>query len=205
MARSMPLVRLLKGEDMEDSILNFMKGEISKYIIPDIQRLIALRPQGAEGTAGCTIPTAMLLFATIDLFGYLIRDDCRKPKIDDTKGNLKSLFSHPLGNFPPEYADRLETLVYLFRHGLMHQVFPKMAGIQKSGPSSPLFSFFDDLDHLNVDRFSKDVIEMILSLKNNLSQPKWAGSCDQMSKRLNKMAEKDYYEMNCKRKAEQKL
>jgi hypothetical protein len=51
MARSMPPVRLLKGEDMEDSILNFMKGEISKYIIPDIQRLIALRPQGSEGTA----------------------------------------------------------------------------------------------------------------------------------------------------------
>lgn len=190
---------------MEDSILNFMKGEVSKYIIPDIRRLIALRPQGAERTAGCTIPTAMLLFATIDLFGYLIRDDCRKPKIDDTKGSLRALFSHPLGNFPSEYRDRIDTLVYLFRHGLMHQVFPKMAGIQKNGLNSPLFVFFDNLDHLNVDRFSRDVVDMLFNFKNNLSQPNWAGLCDQMSKRLNKMAEKDYYEMDCKRKAEQKL
>ena len=142
---------------MEDSILNFINGEISKYIIPDIQRLNALRPQGSEETAGCTIPTAMLLFATTDLFGYLIRDDCRKPKLEDTKGNLKVLFSHPIGNFPSEYTDRLDTLVYLFRHGLMHQVFPKMAGIHKNGTNSPLFSFFNNLDHLNVDTFSNDV------------------------------------------------
>jgi hypothetical protein len=169
---------------MADSILNFMNGEVSKYIIPDIQKLIALRPQGAEGTAGCTIPTAMLLFATIDLFGYLIRDDCREPKNDNTKGNLRALFYHPLGNFPSDYIDRLDTLVYLFRHGLMHQVFPKMAGIQKNGFNSPLFVFFNNQDHLNVDRFSRDVIDMLSNFKSNLSQPKWTDLCDKMSKRL---------------------
>ena len=190
---------------MQDSILNFLNGEISKYIIPDIQKLNGLRPQGREGTAGCTIPTAMLLFATVDLFGYLIRDDCRKPKLDDTKANLKALFSHQLGNFSSEYTERLNILVYLFRHGLMHQVFPKMAGIQKNGSNSQLFSFFDDLDHLNVDRFSKDVLEMISNFKNNLSKPEWAALCDQMSKRLNTMAKNDFFEMSCKRKAEQKL
>jgi hypothetical protein len=78
-----------------------------------------------------------------------------------------------------------------------------MTGIQKNGPISPLFSFFNNLDHLNVDRFSKDVIEMISNFKINLSQPKWTDLCCQMSKRLNKMAENDYYEMSCKRKAEQ--
>ena len=186
---------------MEDSILNFINGEMSKYIIPYIQRLNSLRPQGREGTAGCTIPTAMLLFATADLFGYLIRNDCRNPKLDDTKANLKALFSHPLGNFPSEYADRLNILVYLFRHGLMHQVFPKMAGMQKKGPNSPLFSFFDDLDHLNVGRFSEDILEMISNFKKNLSKPEWATLCDQMSKRLNKMAKNDFFEMSCRRKA----
>ena len=188
---------------MEDSILNFLNGEMSIYIIPDIQRLNSLRPKGREGAAGCTIPTAMLLFATADLFGYLIRDDCRNPKIDDTKANLRALFSHRLGSFPSEYTDRLDTLVYLFRHGLMHQVFPKMAGIQKKGPSSPLFTFFDDLDHLNVDKFSDDVLKMISNFKNNLSKPEWSTLCDQMSKRLNKMAKNNLFEMTYKRKAEQ--
>ena len=85
----------------------------------------------------------------------------------------------------------------------MHQVFPKMAGIHKNGTNSPLFSFYNNLDHLNVDRFSNDVSEMISNFKKKLMQPEWSALCDQMSRRLNKMAENDFKEMSYKRKAEQ--
>jgi hypothetical protein len=180
---------------MTDSILNFMNGEVTKYLIPDINRLSALRPQGAEGAAGCAIPTAMLLFATTDLFGFLVRDDSRNPKLDDTKANLKAIFSHPLGDFASEYTDRLATLVYLYRHGLMHQIFPKAAGIRKPGTTSRLFDFIDGLDHLNVDRFTIDVVKMFVNFKDSLPKPEWANLRTQMSQRLDEMAKRDFHEM----------
>ena len=103
---------------MTNSILNFMNGEVSQYLIPDIERLTALRPQGAKGTAGCTIPTAMFLFAITDLFGFLIRDDCRKPKLEDTKGNLEAIFSHPLkGHGVKSALDSCRVKCYRLGHG----------------------------------------------------------------------------------------
>ena len=68
---------------MSERILNFLNGEVKKYLIPDIERLEKLRPQGPEGLAACTIPTAMFLFVIVDLFGYLVRNDSKKPKLDD--------------------------------------------------------------------------------------------------------------------------
>jgi hypothetical protein len=52
---------------MSESILNFLDGEVTKYLIPDIERMRKLKPQGPEGLAACTIPTAMLLFVIVDL------------------------------------------------------------------------------------------------------------------------------------------
>ncbi len=183
---------------------NFLHGEVTKYLIPDIERLMRLRPQGPEGLAGCTIPTAMLLFVIIDLFGFLVRTDSRKPKIDDTKGNFKAIFSHPLASFPNEYLTRLDTLVYLFRNGLMHQIFPKACGIRKAGEESPLFDFFDGLDHLNVDRLAQDVLSMIFDFCDHISDEDSAYLCNQMSQRLDLMSQRDFVERDYKRKAEQK-
>ena len=173
---------------------NFLHGEVIKYLIPDIKRLRRLRPQGTEGLAGCTIPTAMLLFVITDLFGFLVRTDCRKPKIDDTKGNFRAIFSHPLAAFPDEYLTRLDTLVYLFRNGLMHQIFPKASGIRKSGMKAPLFESFDGLDHLNVDRFARDVLSMIVRFRDHISDRDSQGLCNQMSERLDLMSQRDFFE-----------
>lgn len=65
---------------MSESILNFLDGEVEKYLISDLERLRGLRPKGNEGLGSCAIPTAMLLFAIVDLFGYLMRTDSKRPK-----------------------------------------------------------------------------------------------------------------------------
>jgi len=181
---------------------NFLHCEVLKYLMPDIQRLTTLRPQGLEGLGACAIPEAMLLFALTDLFGFLVRTDCKKPKIEDTKRNLKAIFVHELGKFPAEYKAKSDTLAGLYRHGLMHQVFPKAAGIRKAGPNKALFHRFDYLDHLNVDRFAMDVIRMLESFTSEIPLPEWRSLRDEMSYRLDQMSDSNFRAMTSKRQAE---
>jgi hypothetical protein len=188
---------------MRERILDYLTFEVKKYIIPDIERLEKLRPQGHEGLAACAIPTALFLFVIVDFFGYLVRIDSKKPKLDDTEGNLRAIFAHPLSKFSSEYTKRLKMLVGLFRNGLMHQIFPKAAGIRKAPNIDHLFDRFKGLDHLNVDRFSADVLTMIRSLCKSLPAPEWTDLREQMSERLDRTTQSDFREMKLKRKAEQ--
>jgi len=144
----------------------------------------------------------MLLFVIVDLFGYLVRQDSRHPKLDDTDGNLRAIFTHPLMGFSSEYNERLKTLVGLFRNGLMHQIFPKAAGIRKAGNTDHLFDRFDGIDHLNVDLFSVDVLTMLRNLPWHLRESEWDNLREQMSKRLDLIAQSDFREMSLKKQAE---
>jgi hypothetical protein len=189
---------------MTETILSFLEDEVTRYLVPDIERLNTVRPQGPGGTGACAIPAAMLLFAITDLFGYLVRDETRKPKLEDTKGNLAAIFAHQIAGFSAEYGDRVDTMVRPFRHGLMYQVFPKAAGIRKPGNTDNLFERFDNLDHLNVDRFSADVLAMIAHFRQNLPAPEWTDLRKRMSERLGRMAHSDHREMKLKRAAEQR-
>ena len=186
---------------MTSRMQRFLDGETVDYLIPDIERLIALRPQGPKGLGGCTVATGMFLFVIMDFIGYLCRADTRKPKLDDTKGNLKALFHHPLSDLPREYSGRLDTLVSLFRHGMMHQIFPKAAGIRKAGRNVALFQRLDGLDHLNVDRMGHDVIIMLKRFQQGLTNDPQLDR--QMSERLDRLSSTDFTEMGHKRKAEQ--
>jgi len=177
---------------MSENILNFLNGTVTKYLIPGIVRLEKLRPQGPEDLSACAIPTAMLLFAIVDLFGYLLREDSRRPNVSETEKNLRAIFKHPLAKFSPEYTERVQTLSGLFRNGLMHQIFPKAAGIRKAGNTPQLFDRFDDLDHLNVDRFSADVLTMIRNLCECLPAPGWIDLREQMSERLDRITQCDF-------------
>jgi hypothetical protein len=85
----------------------------------------------------------------------------------------------------------------------MHQIFPKAAGVRKAGNTDHLFDRFDGLDHLNVDRFSVDVLTMIRNLCQHLREAEWINLQQQMSERLDRIAQKDFREMSKKRKAEQ--
>ncbi len=69
-------------------VLGFFDNEVSMYILKDIDRLTnEIRPDKDTGLRGCTVALAMMLFAIIDLFGYLTRDD-NNPRKTDTLGNF---------------------------------------------------------------------------------------------------------------------
>lgn len=176
-------------------VLAFFDTEVKLYILGDIERLTnEIRPD-ATGLRGCTVPLAMLLFAVIDLFGYLIRDDS-DPKKTDTLGNYRYLFSQKAGFFPKPYEDNCDKIVKLFRHGLIHQFFPKASGIAKAGSYHLIFESSGILN-LNVDALAKDVQEALTKIKQSVIQNQDATLATRINSRLDKLAKEDY-ETLCK-------
>ncbi len=60
-------------------VLSFFDAEVSMYILKDIEKLNEIRPD-KDGLCGCTVPLALMLFAVVDFFGYLTRDDVNPRK-----------------------------------------------------------------------------------------------------------------------------
>lgn len=196
------LKKVLNQEEVEYSnakqrLQNFFNNEVAMYVLPDIDRLTnEIRPDpNNKNLRGCTVPLAMMLFAIIDLFGFLMRDS-EKAKKTETIENFQYLFSQKNKYFPKIYADNFQKIVKLFRHGLIHQFFPKASGITKAGPNSPLIFESDNIPHLNVDILSKDLVKAISQIKEDINKGKDKKLIMRMNKRLNMLAEDDYKDLN---------
>jgi hypothetical protein len=176
----------------KERILGFLDNEVANYILPDIDRLTLIRPD-EEGRASCAAAHAMMLFAVIDLFGYLIRDD-KNAKKKETKQNFAYLLSEKVGLFPQTYDLNWEMILTVFRHGLMHQFFAKASGISKSGSEKPLISEnkSSGILILNVDVLSKDVFEALQRLKQFIVEDREANLADRMNERLDILSKEDY-------------
>ncbi len=142
----------------------FFTERLERFLIPDLVRLrTEIRPRGDQ--QGCTVATAMLAFATLDLVGYLIRPD--EAKKEATTGNITHALSRKAALFPLQYAEAAEAIVKLYRNGVMHQLFPKSCGISKPSPANEQIFFFIDgnTPHLNVDVLVDDLLKALETLK----------------------------------------
>jgi hypothetical protein len=177
-------------------VLNFFDTEVSMYILKDIERLTnEVRPDKDTGLRGCTIPLAMMLFAVIDLFGYLTRDD-NDPSKSDTLANFQFIMSERANFFPDIYREKCEKIVKLFRHGLIHQFFPKASGISKAGSGYPLIFESSGIPNLNVDVLSKDVFEALEKLKHFIIENRDPDLVERINNRLDILAKEDYETLN---------
>ncbi len=180
----------------KERVLGFFSSEVSMYILQDIDKLTnEIRPDKETGLRGCTVPLAMMLFAVIDLFGYLSRDDAT-PRKTDTMGNFKYLMSERIGLFPQIYSDNCEKIVKLFRHGLIHQFFPKASGIAKASSRYPLIFESSGIPNLNVDVLSKDVFEALEKLKQFIIENRDPDLVERINNRLDILAREDYETLN---------
>jgi hypothetical protein len=181
----------------KERVLEFFANEVSNYILGDIDRLTnEVRPDEKTGLRGCTVPLAMMVFSVIDLFGYLCRDDKDARKTDTLK-NFQYLMSEAAGLFPAAYNDNCEKIVKLFRHGLIHQFFPKASVISKSGLERPLiFENSEGVPTLNVDVLSKDIRVALDKLKCVIAENKNPCLTERINRRLDKLIKEDYEEAN---------
>ena len=148
---------------------NFLIYDINDYILPDVKRLREeVRPDpDRKALRGCTVPTGMFAFAILDLVGFLMRPE-PDAKREETTKNITFILSSTAGLFPNEYEKSTSLLIKLFRHGLMHQVFPKASGVAKIPKHIKLPLVFyqpKGLPNLNVDKLADDLIIALTSLE----------------------------------------
>ena len=185
----------VKNSPSKERVLGFFDTEVSKYILKDIDKLSEIRPD-KTGYGVCAVAHAMMLFAVIDLFGYLIRDN-DNPNKKETMKNFQYLMSKKASLFPEKYEDYYKKIVKLFRHGLVHQFFPKASGMSKAGLKIPLM--FEDKSGtpiLNVDILSKDVVEALERIKKTITEKGNSNLVERINERLDKLAKEDFDTLN---------
>ena len=178
----------------QQRILSFFGNEFDLFVLPDLRVLSEIRPD-RKGLRACTIPQAMLVFSIFDLLGYLINPDVKASK-QRTLKNYRALFTSPLALFPPEYQKETDRIVQLFRHGLIHQFFPKASSIAKVSNPRPLIFPDGKISCLNVDKLSTDTIAAIDRLRTLIAKESHRALASQMSQRLDSMNKEDYDKLN---------
>lgn len=172
---------------------SFFDNEICNFVLPDIDRLTnEIRPN-EQGLRGCAVPLSMMLFSLIDLFGFLMQPDQNANK-RNTRRNFEYLLSES-GYFTETYSANLHMILTLFRHGIMHQFFPKASGIAKAGDNKPLIFVNENIPTLNVDVLSADLVRAIDHIRANVLNGNDSDLILRMNNRLDELAQDDYDEL----------
>lgn len=173
-------------------VVEFFRTAIGTYVVRDLEslRIVKTLPQNRDTIGWCAVPLAQTLFAVLDVLGYLTRPEPNASK-NETMKNIMALVSDS-SLFPADYADHSKVLVTQFRHGVIHQFFPKAAGIGRFDESKPLLIDYPGGTSLNVDRLEKDTLIAIQRLKCRVSLPESDALCVQMSNRLDQLATEDW-------------
>jgi hypothetical protein len=172
--------------------LSSFLSALNHYIVPDLVRLRReIRPRAA-GKAACTIPTALFAFSILDLLGFLMRPPPAKK--EQSEKNIRYACSSAAGLLPPEYDRVSEALVHLFRHGLVHQVFPKASGVSKPNRAGlPLIFYLDGpIPSLNVDRFVDELLAAIREFASLTRKLHFEPLARQVNDRLLRLEKEDY-------------
>ena len=171
-------------------IEQFFQNEIRNYVLGDLD---SMKELNKRERGWCAVPLGQLLFSVIDLFGFLIRPEQNALK-KHTLHNIRALVCDvdlfPDSNYQP-WADRLVTQ---FRHGLIHQFFPKASCIARLGESADLIMPGTGLVTLNVDRLEADLRRALSTLSNRALGVDGAALSERMSRRLDALAQDDWKE-----------
>jgi hypothetical protein len=178
----------------KERVLSFFDVEIGQFILGDLDVLAHIRPHPSTQSGGCTIPQAMLIFATLDLLGFLVNDDPNASKTNTAK-NYQVIFSSDLGLFPEEYQVATDVLVKLFRHGIVHQFFSKASAMGKFNTSMPHILRSGTVPCLNIDRFTEDFRNAVHMLRDRIASGEYNFLTERINDRLDVLARDDYEDL----------
>jgi hypothetical protein len=185
------------GEEMDtkkERVLSFFDVEIGQFILGDLDVLAHIRPHPSTQLGGCTVPQAMLIFAALDLLGFLVNDDPNACKTKTAK-NYQAIFSSDLGLFPVKYEAATDVLVKLFRHGVVHQFFSKASGMGKFNLSIPFILRSGAVPCLNIDRLTEDFTNAVRVLRERIASGKYNSLAERINDRLDVLAYDDYADL----------
>lgn len=158
----------MKKKHIED----FFKLFIKNYLVGDILVLNKIKKDKRTGLNACTIPQAMSVLSGIDLLGYLFGNN---KATDETEKHIFEFYRIANNFLLTKYNEGDIKKLVLYRHGMMHNFFPKFhaekIGICKS-ESESLFikETFNgiEIESLNVRVLTKDFLFVVLSLEKTV-------------------------------------
>lgn len=112
-------------------IQNIFEEHIFKDVLTDLKILDSIQPE-IYGNS-CAVPTAMLIFSTLDFIGYMLRE---KGSWRDSSANIQVALRYK-NYFPKSYEQLAKVAGKAYRHGMMHGFYPQeynsqLYGIHKS-------------------------------------------------------------------------
>lgn len=146
---------------MKEEIKSFYKLFIKGFLVGDIEILQKIQPNSDTNLQGCTIPLAMSVISGIDLLGHIFGEN---KKADESENHIKEFFRITTPLFGDLYSAETINKIVNYRHGMMHNFFPKFKnlsiGICKSN-STNLFENHNGIESLNVTKFTNDFLQSI--------------------------------------------
>jgi hypothetical protein len=191
-------------------IENYLKGDLESFHKlcekieeeenSNVNPISPIQPTGVSGFGGfpveeitpyyrSTTPHTLLLFSTIDIFGYLIRPNGNER---ETTKNFEEFFN---GTISESFLD---FLIVVVRHGVTHSFFPKLdVKISYHSSNEGKDLFFKDNENcivINVNTLEKLVINKVDFILEH-------GDYSNMEIQFNKMISK--YEVGVRHKINQ--
>lgn len=147
-------------------IQKIFEGHIFKDVLTDLKILDSIQPE-IHGNS-CAVPTAMLIFSTLDFIGYMLR---KRGSWSDSSANIKAALKYK-NYFPKSYDQLIKVVGTVYRNGMMHGFYPQehnsqLYGIHKSKNNclfENLSSPIGNIRSLNVNVLSEDFKKLINSL-----------------------------------------
>lgn len=138
---------------------------VKGYIVGDLKRLTNIKViNGYNGNAN--FPIALYVFSCMDFLGFLIADRQYSLK-GDTNNRIQAYIEK---TFAPEDKTKLQPhmsyLVNIFRNGLTHTFFPKIAGISRT--NSEIFTRSPQGNYIVLD--VDQLVGMFLRSVSNLEE-----------------------------------
>lgn len=168
----------------------FMNREVKDYIEGDLNKLLNTTVE-PDGTGGLAVPIGLTCFSIMDYFGFLTRAGANVQK-EKTADNITHFIEHyfPRTPNPPPPAD---LLIKIFRHGLMHQFFPKACGISSHPHRGIIVGLVDaETSCMYVKDLANAVLFGLNEIRKELAGRDGIKLAKTMNERLDHLIEEDH-------------
>ena len=148
----------------------FLDTVVKGYMVGDLRRMLEIEICPGQ-FRNCNFPIALYTFACTDYLGYLISEKKLGRSGRDTGPRIKAYID---GTFTEQHKKELDEswsgFVNVFRHGLAHEFFPKMAGVSRVKGKLLTWSKQDGYWVLDADCWAKAFIESVSTLESLMEE-----------------------------------
>ena len=169
-------------EEKKKAVLDQYFRQYMERISKGMDLFNRLVPQHADGTLD--LMHTMFLCSVIDHFGKIMRVGDRGTADPLGRGQNTANFTHFIENyFPPRDRCKGDIIYQLFRNGVMHQFFPKAAGVFWSNAAAHKDVLLDEYENhprMNNYTFSNHIKAAVSHIINELEGDRMVSHVDAM-------------------------